>query len=104
MRNKTVAAFEQGGYRAAESDANFVFVDIRRDAGVFQEACRQRGIAIGREFPPLLSWARISIGTSEEMDRAVPLLLEVLATRVARPGTGYTPAAKAGQVATSLYP
>jgi len=80
VRTKTVAAFEHAGYRVAESDANFVFVNIRRDPGGFQEACRQRGIAIGRAFPPLLSWARISIGTSEEMDQAVPVFLDILAT------------------------
>jgi histidinol-phosphate aminotransferase len=77
-RNKTVAAFTWAGYRVADSNANFVFVNIRRDARAFQEACRERGIAIGRAFPPLTSWARISIGTTEEMETAVPIMLDVL--------------------------
>ena len=83
VRRMTAAAFEDAGYRVAESDANFVFVDIRRHAGRFQDACRLRGIAVGRAFPPLLSWSRISIGTCEEMDRAIPLFLALLASPAA---------------------
>jgi histidinol-phosphate aminotransferase len=82
VRKATVAAFEQAGYRVAQSDANFVFVNIRCDAREFQDLCRRRGIAIGRPFPPLISWARISLGTSEEMDRAIPVILAILASAV----------------------
>jgi histidinol-phosphate aminotransferase len=82
VRKTSLAAFEEAGYRVADSDANFIFVDIRRDARRFQDDCRQRGITIGRAFPPLLSWARISIGTREEMDQAIPVLLAILASAV----------------------
>lgn len=78
VRKKTIAAFENAGYKVAASDANFIFVNIKRDARGFQDACRKKGIAVGRSFPPLLTWARISIGTSEEMDTAIPVFMDVL--------------------------
>jgi hypothetical protein len=33
---------------------------------------------VGRAFPPMTTWARISVGTQEEMDKAVPVFMEVL--------------------------
>jgi histidinol-phosphate/aromatic aminotransferase/cobyric acid decarboxylase-like protein len=55
-----------------------VMVDIRRDAKAFREACRARGVAIGRLFPPLLSHARVSIGTMDEMREATRVFRQVL--------------------------
>ena len=73
-----VAAFEKAGYKVAASQANFVMVDVRRDVRPFIEAVRQKGVYIGRPFPPLTNWARITVGTQAEMDRALPIMLDVL--------------------------
>ncbi len=70
-RAMTVQSFRDAGYRVADSEANFVMADVRRDIRVFQRACRNRGVDIARPFPPLLSWARITIGTMAEMQQAV---------------------------------
>ena len=78
VRAVTVDAFTKAGYTVAPSDANFIFVDIRRDARGFQDACRRDGVMVGRSFPPMLNWARISIGTREEMEKAIPVLMKVL--------------------------
>ena len=77
-RAATVAAFEKAGYRVAASQANFVMVDVRRDVRPFIEAVRAKGVYIGRPFPPLTNWARITVGTQPEMDRAVPIMLDIL--------------------------
>ena len=77
-RALTVAAFEKAGYRVAASQANFVMVDVRRDVRPFIEAIRQKGVYIGRPFPPLTNWARITVGTQAEMDHALPIMLDVL--------------------------
>ena len=66
------------GYTVAPSDANFIFVDIRRDSRGFQEACRTEGVNVGRSFPPMLNWARISIGTKAEMEVSLPVFMKVL--------------------------
>jgi histidinol-phosphate aminotransferase len=69
-RAMTAKVFRDAGYRVVDSEANFIMADVRRDIRVFQQACRNRGIEIARPFPPLLSWARISIGTMDEMRHA----------------------------------
>jgi histidinol-phosphate aminotransferase len=76
----TTAAFTRAGYTVAASQANFVLVDVRRDVKGFIEACRLKGVVIGRPFPPLDTWARITIGTQAEMEQATRVFMETLAT------------------------
>jgi histidinol-phosphate aminotransferase len=78
VRGKTVATFQNAGYTVAASDANFVFVNIKRDTRGRPPhlSCGTRPES--RAFPPLTTWARISIGTAEEMEKALPLMMEVL--------------------------
>jgi histidinol-phosphate aminotransferase len=75
----TRQAFEGAGYRVLPSDANFVMVDVRRDVSGFAALCREVGVFIARPFPPLRTHARVSIGTIDEMRRAVPAMLSLLA-------------------------
>jgi len=70
--------FEDAGYRVVPSETNFMMIDIRRDARRFRDLCREGGVRIGRPFPPLNSFTRISIGTMGEMRRAVAVFDEVL--------------------------
>ena len=45
----------------------------------FRDACAKQGISVGRDFPPFeKTHARISIGTMEEMRRAVDVFRGVL--------------------------
>ena len=53
--------------------------DVKRDIRMFQQACRARGVDIARPFPPLMTWARITIGTMAEMEHAVEALRGALA-------------------------
>jgi histidinol-phosphate aminotransferase len=78
-RAMTAKVLSDAGYRVAPSEANFVMVDVRRDIRTFQQACRARGIEIARAFPPLMTWARITIGTMAEMEHAVVALKGALA-------------------------
>lgn len=73
-------ACERAGYRVLPSEANFLMVDVRRDAGSFRRLCREAGLAIARPFPPLHTHARITIGTMEEMRRALKIMLPLLST------------------------
>ena len=75
----TRAFFEKAGFEVGASEANFVMVDIKRDMRPVREACRKEGIAVGRPFPPLTNYLRISIGTMEEMQRAAEVLRRALA-------------------------
>lgn len=84
VRQMTVDALRTAGYTVAASDANFIFVDIKRDARGFQEACRKEFVNVGRAFPPMTNWARISIGTKAEMEKAIPVFMKVLSTPTAQ--------------------
>jgi histidinol-phosphate aminotransferase len=77
-RDFTCRSLESMGYKVGPSETNFVMVDVRRDSRDFQAACRQHGILVGRPFPPLVSQARISIGTMDEMRQAVDVFKRVL--------------------------
>lgn len=70
--------FEEAGYKVAPSQANFLMVDIRRDIVAFRDACRKRGVMVGRPFPPLTTHLRVSMGTMDEMHRAAEVMREVL--------------------------
>ena len=75
----TTRFFKDLGYRVLDSQANFLFVETGRPAKEFKEACARRGILVGREFPPLhQTYARVSIGTIDEMQKAGVVIAEVL--------------------------
>jgi histidinol-phosphate aminotransferase len=52
-----------------EPHANFIMIDIGRDANVFGHEMRERGVAVGRPFPPLNQMLRVTIGTDSEMKK-----------------------------------
>ena len=78
-RKFTFDFFSSNGLDPVPSHTNFLFVDIGRTAKEFREACAERGIMVGRDFPPYeKTHTRISIGTLEEMQRATAVFADVL--------------------------
>lgn len=80
-RQHTIQAFRKAGYGVMPSHANFVMIDVRRDAALFREKCGRFGIQLARVFPPLMNHVRVSIGTMEEMTLGVKAMLSILAVR-----------------------
>ena len=75
----TTEFFRNAGFKTSDSQANFIWVNLRRPAQEFQDACEKQGILVGRQFPPFeKTHSRISIGTMEEMQRAVGVFRSVL--------------------------
>lgn len=74
----TRRVFESAGYQVGPSDTNFLMIDLRRDAQPTRVACARNGVAVGRPFPPLTNWLRVSIGTLDEMQRASEVFRRVL--------------------------
>ncbi len=77
-RDFTRRAFETMGFTVTPSDANFMMIDIKRDAREFQQACAKYNVLVGRPFPPLTTHARVSVGTMDEMRQAIDVFRRVL--------------------------
>lgn len=79
VRGFTVKVLEDLGCKCTASEGNFLFVDVRRPAKEFRDACAKHGVMVGRDFPPFeKTHARISIGTMEEMKKAADVFRSVL--------------------------
>jgi len=79
VRAFTVNALRDMGAKPADSQGNFLFVDIGGPAKEFRDACAKSGVMVGRDFPPFeKSHCRISIGTMDEMKKAVDVFRTVL--------------------------
>ena len=81
-RQFTIDWFARGGFVSTDSQANFLFVDIKRPVKDFRDACRAQGVLVARDFPPFeKSHCRISIGTLDQMKQAVEVFGKVLGVR-----------------------
>ncbi len=77
-REFTQKALAGLGYPSGPSATNFIFVPIRRDSKDFADACAKHNILVGRPFPPLTQYARISISTLDNMKTAADVFKTVL--------------------------
>jgi histidinol-phosphate aminotransferase len=78
----TRSFFENAGYTVPAAEANFMMVDVRRDAHAFKLECVKHKVAIGRAFPSVANYARVSVGTMPQMKKAVEVFRTVLAAPV----------------------
>lgn len=80
VRALLVNAFTRLGCRVSESQTNFIFTRVGVPASIFRDACAREGVTIARDFAPLAdAWVRISVGTYDEVIRAIPTFERVLA-------------------------
>ena len=89
VRTFTMKALQDMGAKPADSQGNFLFVDIGRPAKDFRDACAKQGVMVGRDFPPFeKSHCRISIGTMDEMKKAVDVFRAALKVPTTSNGNG----------------
>ena len=60
-----------------QSHTNFVFFQSNRHITELSAAMANEGVLIGRPFPPLEDWARVSTGTTEEVSKFCEALKRV---------------------------
>lgn len=88
-RKYTMDFFRKGGFESTDSQTNFIFVKTNMPAKDFREACAKFDVHVGRDFPPYEdSWARISIGTLDEMKAATEVFAQVLGMSATDAGAG----------------
>ena len=82
VRDMAMKWFAERGMKPTDCQANFMFVNIGTPAKAFRDACRAKGVLVARDFPPFeKTHARITLGTMEEMQKAVQVFGEVLAKK-----------------------
>lgn len=67
VKKSVCAELDTLGYRYIPSHANFMMIDLRREVRPLLAAMRTRGVEVGRFFPPLPNFMRVTIGTAPEM-------------------------------------
>ena len=79
-RNELSAWLSEKKFKFIPPQANFVMIETGRDAKDVQAAMLAKGVAIGRQFPPLNTMIRASIGTDAEMAKFRRVFTEVMAS------------------------
>lgn len=64
-----VATLDELGLEHMPTQANFIMHRVPGDVRDHIARMREAGVRVGRAFPPLHSWNRVSFGLPEEMDR-----------------------------------
>lgn len=67
VREKTIGELRAFGYEVIPSEANFFMVNVGRDVTGVAEDFKKRRVLVGRKFPPMNNWLRVSVGTEPEM-------------------------------------
>lgn len=68
-RRVALATLADLGLEALPTEANFLMHEVPGDLGLYIERMREAGIHVGRPFPPLTGYNRLSLGTPEQMER-----------------------------------
>ena len=88
-REQTITDLAGFGYESIPSQTNFFMVHLRTPVAPVRQAFRERGVAVGRDFPPMLDYLRVSIGNEEEMGRFMNAFEDITRnTTVLSSGTG----------------
>lgn len=76
-RARVTRALDDRGFRHSDSRASFVFFQPNGSAERARAAFAAASIQIGRPFPPLQDWLRITIGRPAENDRVLRVLRDL---------------------------
>ena len=69
---------DQLGLDYAQGMGNFVFLDPKMPHEKFRRMMRKNGVDTARSFPPRKNWARVTMGTTEEMEVFTQVLPKVV--------------------------
>jgi histidinol-phosphate aminotransferase len=78
VKKNVCAELDSLGYRYIPSHANFMMIDLRREVRPVISALRTRGVEVGRLFPALPNFLRVTIGTAAEMKTFLSAFKEVM--------------------------
>ena len=67
------------GYKQIPSEANFIMIDLKRPVVPVIKAMKERHVQVGRLFPALPNYMRLTIGKKSEMEAFLAAFREVMA-------------------------
>lgn len=76
-KDKIYKLLDHLGLKYVESSTNFVFFESKKHIDDLSKQMLDKGVRVGRPFPPFYDWCRISTGTSQEVDRFVSAMLDI---------------------------
>jgi histidinol-phosphate aminotransferase len=82
-RRWLVAEMARQGRRTIPSETNFVMIDVGSDVVPVIRAFRERKILVGRKFPSLPNWLRVTVGRPEEVQAFAAALKEIVPAKAA---------------------
>src|SRR5438034_2403177 len=75
----TIGELDKMGYKTIPSQANFIMFDCQRPVVPLIQALKQRNVQVGRLFPALPNYMRLTIGKKSEMETFLSAFREVAA-------------------------
>ena len=75
----TIGEIDKLGYKTIPSQANFIMFDCKRPVVPLIQALKQRNVQVGRLFPALPNYMRLTIGKKSEMETFLGAFKEVMA-------------------------
>lgn len=78
VRKAVCTELDTLGYRYIPSHANFMMIDLRREVRPVIDALRNRRVEVGRVFPALPTFMRVTIGTDTQMKAFMKAFREVM--------------------------
>lgn len=69
IRQQTFQWLDRNGFSYIPSESNCFMVDVKRPGQQVREAMAKENVLIGRIWPIMPTWVRITVGTQEEMSR-----------------------------------
>jgi histidinol-phosphate aminotransferase len=75
----TIGELDKLGHKTIPSQANFIMFDCKRPVVPLIQALKQRNVEVGRLFPALPNYMRLTIGKKSEMESFLGAFKEVMA-------------------------
>jgi histidinol-phosphate aminotransferase len=69
VRQQTFQWLDRNGFAYIPSESNCFMLDTRRPGQLVRDAMAKENVMIGRIWPIMPTWVRITVGTQLEMDR-----------------------------------
>lgn len=75
----TIGELDKMGYKQIPSQANFIMFDVKRPVVPLIKALKERNVHVGRLFPTMPNYMRLTIGKKAEMETFLSAFRQVMA-------------------------